>query len=419
MTHGAPRSARVRSLLSAACTLLLGGCAYEITPVSMAPAATRHVAFKNYEIGKPQTAFVGEPILRRKDYEVLSRRAAVARPTEDFKLSNGQIAVRGRRGVGYAITGEYEHNGSTYTIVEVERQVLAGPAHMVGILIDGTGSLYSKAFVQGILQQGFAVTPPTCRFVRDEVEHVDTKAAFVNYELLYGGTDGRSFTATYREYTPEDFARPAYSQNLVYEAKPGTIRFRNTRLEVLRITGESIDYRVIDDTLSDPVDALSRGVHGGEGENARPGHASVPVPASARLKPGFRGLSWGDPPLPAMRLTRENESGKVFTHPDDDLKLGQVPLQSIEYLFVGGRLALVWIEFEPGFYDELRLHLAGVWGAPEEHDPEKKTSVWRASQVGPNGTMALLALDQAKSAGGLLLQDGLTVGVVHKPRSGL
>jgi hypothetical protein len=76
---------------------------------------------------------------------------------------------------------------------------------------------------------------------------VDAAAGFRNFELVYGGTDGKSFTLTYREYSPEDLIRPAFTQNLTYENGSTAVRFRNTRLSIQEVTAEKITYSVISD----------------------------------------------------------------------------------------------------------------------------------------------------------------------------
>ncbi len=40
-----------------------------------------------------------------------------------------------------------------------------------------------------------------------------TKKDYYNYELVYGGTDGKSIAIDYREFTSDDLASPAFYQN--------------------------------------------------------------------------------------------------------------------------------------------------------------------------------------------------------------
>jgi len=75
-------------------------------------------------------------------------------------------------------------------------------------------------------------------------EKINLKAGYLNYELLYGGTDGKSIIINYREYTSDDVARPAFYQNLVYESKAEYIRFKNIRIRVHEATNEKIIYTI-------------------------------------------------------------------------------------------------------------------------------------------------------------------------------
>ena len=79
---------------------------------------------------------------------------------------------------------------------------------------------------------------------------VNTKADYVNFELIYTGTDNTSLFMTYREYTPDNLARPAFFQNLVYPANSDTIRFRDIKIKVHDKANSQIVYTVTEDGFS-------------------------------------------------------------------------------------------------------------------------------------------------------------------------
>ena len=56
----------------------------------------------------------------------------------------------------------------------------------------------------------------------------------------------------YREYTPDDLARPAFTQTLSYAAGSNIIRFRNVRIEVATADNEKIEYTVVADGYPAP-----------------------------------------------------------------------------------------------------------------------------------------------------------------------
>jgi hypothetical protein len=87
------------------------------------------------------------------------------------------------------------------------------------------------------------------KFIALKEEEIDVDAGYLNYELVYGGTDGKSITITYREYTSKDLTRPSFFQNVVYETGKKQIRFRDTILQIHEVTNEKIVYTVISDGL--------------------------------------------------------------------------------------------------------------------------------------------------------------------------
>lgn len=66
-------------------------------------------------------------------------------------------------------------------------------------------------------------------------------------ELIYTGRSGSTIHISYREYK-ENFARPAFYQQLTYDLKDSdTIVFRNYRMKVLEATNQYIRFKVIAD----------------------------------------------------------------------------------------------------------------------------------------------------------------------------
>lgn len=88
--------------------------------------------------------------------------------------------------------------------------------------------------------------PPDLRFEYTQHDKVvDQKSGFTNFELIYAGNDGRSFSLSYREYTPDDLAKPAFSQSLVYPLGSTSIRFRSLQLTIHDVTSERITFTVV------------------------------------------------------------------------------------------------------------------------------------------------------------------------------
>lgn len=58
-----------------------------------------------------------------------------------------------------------------------------------------------------------------------------------------------SLNATYKEYSYNDLARPAFFQNLTYQVDAKQIRFKNFLIQIHDVTNEQITYTVLKDGL--------------------------------------------------------------------------------------------------------------------------------------------------------------------------
>lgn len=229
--------------------LFVSGCAQQIRPFLRSHIGTDRVFDKNYEIGQKLTAYVGQPIVKVKDYKVNRFKAKHMRASDDFVISGGIVTVAGDKNTDYAVRGETTIDGNTYTVVNLHSPQLGAG---FGALIKPDGSVHSRMLNNNIVMvYTFSSSPADLRFITSKKEEeIDVDAGYLNYELIYGGTDGKSITITYREYTGKDLARPAFYQNVVYEAGKKQIRFRDTVLQVHEATNEQIVFTVISDGLA-------------------------------------------------------------------------------------------------------------------------------------------------------------------------
>ncbi len=54
---------------------------------------------------------------------------------------------------------------------------------------------------------------------------------------------------TYREYTRDDVARPAFFQNVVYETNAKQLRYKDIKIDMLEATNEKVIYSIVEDGL--------------------------------------------------------------------------------------------------------------------------------------------------------------------------
>jgi hypothetical protein len=163
----------------------------------------------------------------------------------------GGDIIRGIGGTAYPVRGVTNINGLWCILVDVTSE----QNNTWGIPVKADGSVYDRLRRYDVASQPRItnVSPQNLIFTRTVTESVVRGASgYSNYELLFSGTDGRSLNLTYREYTDDDMARPAFSQNVVYESRLGQIRFRDTVIEVHEATNERIVYTIISDGLEAP-----------------------------------------------------------------------------------------------------------------------------------------------------------------------
>ncbi len=222
-------------------TLLLASSA-----ATAADFQTREIGDKNYVIGEEKMSYVGEPMIRSKSFMVSSWDEEIYAPTVDFwfKLTVGPDT---RFGAGTELRkkGAESLNGKVYTELELPSPMLKD----YRLMIDENNLFIG--YVKGqhkVISAGanifIAVRPREIQFERKIVRRVRPDAIATNHEIIYSGKTKDAINLLYREYTLNDYARPAFSQNLTYEPDLKTIRFRDTVIRVIEVNGGSIRFVV-------------------------------------------------------------------------------------------------------------------------------------------------------------------------------
>lgn len=203
---------------------------------------------KNYEIGQEKVAYVGQALVKVKDYKVNRFKSCYMNASDDFVISGGNVKVVGDKNTDYIIRGEISIDGNTYTVVNIP----GNHSDNFGALIKSDGSVYSKMLTNNIINfYTFNSYPNDLRFITKEKEEIDINSGYLNYELIYCGTDGKSINISYREYTDDNMARPAFYQDVVYEVETSRIRFKDTEIQIHEATNEKIIFTVTSDCLTE------------------------------------------------------------------------------------------------------------------------------------------------------------------------
>ena len=72
-------------------------------------------------------------------------------------------------------------------------------------------------------------------------------AGYVNFELVYSGVTKDGLKVLYREHSPQDFIRAAFTQELAYERDASTIRYKAMLIRVLEATSQQVRFVVLED----------------------------------------------------------------------------------------------------------------------------------------------------------------------------
>jgi len=212
---------------------------------------TTHVFDKNYEIGEKQFAYVGQQIIKVKDYHLAEYSSDYMEAKSNFKMINvGPVVpeIIVQKGQKYLVIGEVVIDNENFMVAAINPNATIYEQNF-RFLIKENGQVHNKVLNNNIVMvYDFSFEPQSTPFFQPiTIEEIDTKQGFTNYELIFGGTDGKSISIAYREYTSDNLARSAYSQNLVYEVGSDKIRYNNTVIQIHEVTSEKIVYTVLSD----------------------------------------------------------------------------------------------------------------------------------------------------------------------------
>jgi hypothetical protein len=230
--------------------LFLSACA-AVKPPEVATSQSSRFFEKSYALDIESTTYVGNPIVKLKDYYLIKTETPALTPSSTFHVNFGRLQAVFLEKTDYPILGYVEIDGKQYSLIEVPQT-----NSLFNIAVDSSGvpstNAYNKnlvgAFQRSLVDARFSEPSPHMdRSVRTKI---DATKGYANHELLYNGTDGKSILVTYREFSPDDLARTAFYQNLTYEAKNEIIRFKNYRIKIMSATSESIKFTVIEDGIS-------------------------------------------------------------------------------------------------------------------------------------------------------------------------
>jgi len=229
---------------------VLVACSQRIDSDKHRRSKPKRVLSKNYVIGKRQTARLGDPIIKVKDYFV-HRSQPFMRATDDFVLKGKGLVVEGYRDEDYTIRGETNVDGRRFTVVSLppfKRWPYLFKSDGPAALVDKDGTIYNRIMDGNkVLAPLFKLQPAGVRLLPTEQGKILAESVYANYELVYGGTDGRSINVTFREYRRDQPNEVAHFQNLVIPHDSPAMRFKDTIMQIHSADDREFVYTVISD----------------------------------------------------------------------------------------------------------------------------------------------------------------------------
>ena len=268
---------------------------FVLTGCSRSHDVYKHDFSKNYNIGKMQTAYIGQPVVKVKDFyrkvESIDPQSNQSNyinyviASDNFILTgtfvkklyfNYDVNIEVKKDKPYQIKGGKVIDGVAYKIVDVTDV----KGKIYGLLMNEEGDILSNIIYNDdhdhlMLSQDAVVKPLKIMFVMsdkylpemdvqdDNVKNDEPELILgnINYELIYGGKNNITLSMTYREFTADDLARPSFYQNIVYETSAKQLRFKETLIDVIEASNEKIVYTIVEDGLKtndDPAENKSK-----------------------------------------------------------------------------------------------------------------------------------------------------------------
>ena len=205
--------------------------------------STKQVVEKNYRVGEKTFAYVGDPVVKVKDYWIRETSFSAYRSSQPFEVSRAILGVLARVQPDTDIPVAQKRADGT-TLVQLQTMP---DVHLV---VGKDGKFTGKAISGFGMPMGFKYKiHPEVTLTPSFGRVIEPSRGFTNFEILYGGISKDELKLSYREYTPDDMARAAFAQELTYSPDSKTVRFKKVVLHIESADNERIIYTVVSDGL--------------------------------------------------------------------------------------------------------------------------------------------------------------------------
>jgi hypothetical protein len=232
---------------------LFVGCSVKIEQYNPnTETIVKNTSYKNYAIGEQKQAYVGETIIEAKDYDIAIKATDRLEAAYDFVFNpkNSIMVVLNRvyfnKGDLFIVIGTINIDGQDY-------KVLSTPKAQFNFIVDNNNIFYdrvldySRQFGLSMPIYHYDFSPEIVQLKEIVTEKTIATKSNSNYQIIYTGSDDKSFYLSYREFTVDDLAKPSFYQDLTYSKAQNNIRFRNLVIQINSVDNEKIVYMVLQD----------------------------------------------------------------------------------------------------------------------------------------------------------------------------
>ena len=197
----------------------------QYTPIQ---GQTKAEVSQNYQLGVEQTVYVGNDIVLKNNLKYREQSASNYIALENYgEIQKGNIYKPDYIDLddnGLFIGGYNPRSLNGGLRIKVNQD---------GEVIDNSFYYWNMGGFQKHIEK---VHAPVTRLFEPQKEKKIIEEGSFRYQLVYSGMDGNNVKVLYREYK-DDFARPAFNQELVYNLENSNIiRYKNYRIEVKNAT---------------------------------------------------------------------------------------------------------------------------------------------------------------------------------------
>ncbi|MDX8337359.1 hypothetical protein [Candidatus Cetobacterium colombiensis] len=230
--------------------IILTGCSSSEKRISN-PMSSGPFHSKNYILNQSRTISVGEQLLK---VEGASDATYVEIPTfisrDDIKITAlaGNEITTIARNQKLKSPFSLKIDDKVYYMLPIQNKANSSKYKLAYLFLD-KDSLTLETKVRDMFDLPARISN-NVPFIKGENEkEYSTLYGEVNYDIVYNGISGDTIRLTYREFTSNDLARPAFFQDITYNKNTKIIKFKKIEIQILKLTNNELTYKVIKDGM--------------------------------------------------------------------------------------------------------------------------------------------------------------------------